>query len=39
MNMFAPPVSGQRPEDIMLNIKKRFANKPKVAIAGFGKAG
>lgn len=23
----------------MLNIKKRFANKPKVAIAGFGKAG
>jgi len=37
--MFPAPVSEQGLEDIMLNIKKRFANKPKVAIAGFGKAG
>ena len=37
--MFPPPVSAQGRGDIMLTIKKRFANKPKVAIAGFGKAG
>jgi len=37
--MFPAPVSEQGLEDIMLTIKKRFANKPKVAIAGFGKAG
>jgi hypothetical protein len=39
MNVFPPPVSEQGLEDIMFNIKKRFANKPKVAIVGFGKAG
>lgn len=37
--MFPPPVSAQGRADIMLNIKKRVANKPKMAIAGFGKAG
>ena len=36
--MFPPPVSEQGLEDIMLTIEKWFANKPKVAIAGFGKA-
>ena len=37
--MFPPPVSEQGLEDIMLNIKKRVANTPKAALAGFGKAG
>jgi hypothetical protein len=39
MNMFPAPVSEQGLEDIMLNIKNRFANTPKVAIAGVGKTG
>lgn len=36
--MFPPPVSEQGLEDIMLTIEKRVANKPKAAIADFGKA-
>jgi hypothetical protein len=33
--MFPPPVSEQGREDIMRNIKKRFAHKPKVEVTGF----
>ncbi len=37
--MFPAPVSEEALEEIMFKIKQKFTNKPKVAIAGFGKAG
>ncbi len=37
--MFPTSVSEEALEGIMFKIKQKFANKPKVAITGFGKAG
>ncbi len=37
--MFPPPVSEESLEEIMFKIKQKFSTKPKIAIAGFGKAG
>ncbi len=37
--MFAPPVSEDTLDNIFEQVRRRFEMKPKIAIAGFGKAG